>query len=114
MKKLDIYNLIFKIVYWILFTLISLFLAFISVRYILDIINYPDAMEGGLAIFIGYLIALIGCLIMFIITLISFIINKIFKYHSKQYIKYIILSILNPFILLVLMFIILGIGSLFY
>ena len=114
MKKLDIYNLIFKIVYWVLFTLISLFLAFILVRYILDTINYPDAMEGGLAIFIGYLIALIGCLIMFIITLISFIINKIFKYNSKQYIKYIILSIVNPLIYLALLFIILGTGSLFY
>ena len=111
---MKIFNLIFKIVYWILFTLISLFLVFISVRYILDIINYPDAMEGGLAIFAGYLIALIGCLIMFVITLISFIINKIFKYNYKQYIKYIILSILNPLIYLALLFTILGIGSLFY
>ena len=93
---MKIFNLIFKIVYWVLFTLISLFLVFISVRYILDIINYPDAMEGGLAIFIGYIVALIGCLIIFVITLISFIINKIFKSNSKQYIKYIILSILNP------------------
>ena len=111
---MKIFNLIFKIVYWVLFTLISLFLVFISVRYILDIINYPDAMEGGLAIFAGYLIALIGCLIMFVITLISFIINKIFKYKYKQYIKYIILSILNPLIYLALLFTILGIGSLFY
>ena len=111
---MKIFNLIFKIVYWVLFTLISLFLVFISVRYILDIINYPDAMEGGLAIFAGYLIALIGCLIMFVITLISFIINKIFKYNYKQYIKYIILSILNPLIYLALLFTILGIGSLFY
>ena len=114
MKKLDIYNLIFKIVYWVLFTLISLFLVFISVRYILDTVNYKNAMEGELAIFIGYLIALIGCLIIFIITIISFIINKIFKYNSKQYIKYFILSILNPLIYLALLFIILGIGSLFY
>ena len=111
---MKIFNLIFKIVYWVLFTLISLFLVFISVRYIIDIINYPDAMEGGLAIFIGYLIALIGCVIIFVITLISFIINKIFKSNSKQYIKYIILSILNPLIYLALLFIILGIGSLFY
>ena len=111
---MKIFNLIFKIVYWVLFTLISLFLVFISVRYIIDIINYPDAMEGGLAIFIGYLIALIGCVIIFVITLISFIINKIFKSNSKQYIKYIILSILNPLISLALLFIILGIGSLFY
>ena len=111
---MKIFNSIFKIVYWVLFTLISLFLVFISVRYILDIINYPDAMEGGLAIFAGYLIALIGCLIMFVITLISFIINKIFKYNYKQYIKYIILSILNPLIYLALLFTILGIGSLFY
>ena len=71
-------------------------------------------MEGGLAIFAGYLIALIGWLIIFVITLISFIINKIFKSNSKQYIKYIILSILNPLIYLVLLFTILGIGSLFY
>lgn len=111
---MKIFNLIFKIVYWVLFTLISLFLVFISVRYILDIINYPDAMEGGLAIFAGYLIALIGCVIIFVITLISFIINKIFKSNSKQYIKYIILSILNPLIYLALLFTILGIGSLFY
>ena len=111
---MKIFNSIFKIVYWILFTLISLFLVFISVRYIIDIINYPDAMEGGLAIFVGYLIALIGCLIIFVITLISFIINKIFKSNSKQYIKYIILSILNPLIYLALLFTILGIGSLFY
>ena len=111
---MKIFNLIFKIVYWVLFTLISLFLVFISVRYILDIINYPDAMEGGLAIFAGYLIALIGCLIIFMITLISFIINKIFKYNYKKYIKYIILSILNPLIYLALLFTILGIGSLFY
>ena len=75
---MKIFNLIFKIVYWVLFTLISLLLIFVSVRYILDTINYPDAMEGGLAIFIGYIVALIGCLIIFIITLISFIINKIF------------------------------------
>ena len=106
---MKIFNLIFKIVYWVLFTLISLFLIFVSVRYIIDIINYPDAMEGGLAIFAGYLIALIGCLIIFVITLISFIINKIFKSNSKQYIKYIILSILNPLIYLVLLFTILGI-----
>ena len=111
---MKIFNLLFRIIYWILFTLISLFLVFISVRYILDIINYPDAMEGGLAIFAGYLIALIGCLIMFVITLISFIINKIFKYNYKKYIKYIILSILNPLIYLALLFTILGIGSLFY
>ena len=111
---MKIFNLIFKIVYWVLFTLISLLLIFVSVRYIIDIINYPDAMEGGLAIFAGYLIALIGCLIIFIITLISFIINKIFKSNSKQYIKYIILSILNPLIYLALLFTILGIGSLFY
>ena len=111
---MKIFNLIFKIVYWILFTLISLFLVFISIRYIIDTINYPDALEGGLAIFAGYLIALIGCLIIFIITLISFIINKIFKSNSKQYIKYIILSILNPLIYLALLFTILGIGSLFY
>lgn len=111
---MKIFNLIFKIVYWVLFTLISLFLIFVSVRYILDTINYPDAMEGGLAIFVGYLIALIGCLIIFMITLISFIINKIFKSNSKQYIKYIILSILNPLIYLALLFTILGIGSLFY
>ena len=111
---MKIFNLIFKIVYWILFTLISLFLVFISIRYIIDTINYPDAMEGGLAIFAGYLIALIGCLIIFVITLISFIINKIFKSNSKQYIKYIILSILNPLIYLALLFTILGIGSLFY
>lgn len=111
---MKIFNLIFKIVYWFLFTLISLFLVFISVRYIIDIINYPDAMEGGLAIFAGYLIALIGCLIIFVITLISFIINKIFKYNYKRYIKYIILSILNPLIYLALLFIILSIGSLFY
>ena len=111
---MKIFNLIFKIVYWILFTLISLFLVFISIRYIIDTINYPDAMEGGLAIFIGYIVALIGCLIIFIITLISFIINKIFKSNSKQYIKYIILSILNPLIYLALLFTILGIGSLFY
>ena len=111
---MKIFNLIFKIVYWVLFTLISLFLIFVSVRYILDTINYPDAMEGGLAIFAGYLIALIGCLIIFIITLISFIINKIFKYNYKKYIKYIILSILNPLIYLALLFTILGIGSLFY
>ena len=111
---MKIFNLIFKIVYWVLFTLISLFLVFISVRYILDTINYPDAMEGGLAIFAGYLIALIGRLIIFMITLISFIINKIFKYNYKKYIKYIILSILNPLIYLALLFTILGIGSLFY
>lgn len=111
---MKIFNSIFKIVYWILFTLISLFLVFISVRYIIDIINYPDAMEGGLAIFAGYLIALIGCLIIFIITIISFIINKIFKSNSKQYIKYIILSIINPLIYLALLFTILGVGSLFY
>ena len=111
---MKIFNLIFKIVYWVVFTLISLFLVFISVRYIIDTIVYPDAMEGGLAIFIGYLIALIGCVIIFVITLISFIINKIFKSNSKQYIKYIILSILNPLISLALLFIILGIGSLFY
>lgn len=111
---MKIFNLIFKIVYWILFTFTSLLLIFVSVRYILDTINYPDAMEGGLAIFTGYLIALIGCLIIFVITLISFIINKIFKYNSKQYIKYIILSILNPLIYLALLFIILGVGSLFY
>ena len=111
---MKIFNLIFKIVYWILFTLISLFLVFISIRYIIDTINYPDAMEGGLAIFAGYLIALIGCLIIFVITLISFIINKIFKYNYKQYIKYIILSILNPLIYLALLFTILGIGSLLY
>ena len=111
---MKIFNLIFKIVYWVLFTLISLLLIFVSVRYILDIINYPDAMEGGLAIFAGYLIALIGCLIIFIITLVSFIINKIFKYNYKKYIKYIILSILNPLIYLALLFTILGIGSLFY
>ena len=111
---MKIFNLIFKIVYWVLFTLISLLLIFVSVRYILDTINYPDAMEGGLAIFVGYLIALIGCLIIFVITLISFIINKIFKSNSKQYIKYIILSILNPLIYLALLFTILGIGSLFY
>lgn len=111
---MKIFNLIFKIVYWVLFTLISLFLIFVSVRYIIDTIVYPDAMEGGLAIFIGYLIALIGCVIIFVITLISFIINKIFKSNSKQYIKYIILSILNPLIYLVLLFTILGIGSLFY
>lgn len=111
---MKIFNLIFKIVYWVLFTLISLFLVFISVRYIIDTIVYPDAMEGGLAIFIGYIVALIGCLIIFVITLISFIINKIFKSNSKQYIKYIILSILNPLIYLVLLFTILGIGSLFY
>ena len=111
---MKIFNLLFRIIYWILFTLISLFLVFISVRYILDIINYPDAMEGGLAIFAGYLIALIGCLIIFVITLISFIINKIFKSNSKQYIKYIILSIINPLIYLALLFTILGIGSLFY
>ena len=111
---MKIFNLIFKIVYWILFTFISLLLIFVSVRYILDIINYPDAMEGGLAIFIGYIVALIGCLIIFVITLISFIINKIFKYNYKRYIKYIILSILNPLIYLALLFTILGIGSLFY
>ena len=111
---MKIFNSIFKIVYWILFTLISLFLVFISVRYIIDTIVYPDAMEGGLAIFIGYIVALIGCVIIFVITLISFIINKIFKSNSKQYIKYIILSILNPLISLALLFIILGIGSLFY
>ena len=111
---MKIFNLIFKIVYWVLFTLISLLLIFVSVRYIIDIINYPDAMEGGLAIFAGYLIALIGCLIIFMITLISFIINKIFKYNYKKYIKYIILSILNPLIYLALLFTILGIGSLFY
>ena len=111
---MKIFNLIFKIVYWVLFTLISLFLVFISVRYIIDIINYPDAMEGGLAIFVGYLIALIGCLIIFVITLISFIINKIFKSNSKQYIKYIILSIINPLIYLALLFTILVIVSLFY
>ena len=111
---MKIFNLIFKIVYWVLFTLISLLLIFVSVRYIIDIINYPDAMEGGLAIFIGYLIALIGCVIIFVITLISFIINKIFKSYSRQYIKFIILSILNPLISLALLFIILGIGSLFY
>ena len=73
---MKIFNLIFKIVYWILFTLISLFLVFISVRYIIDTIVYPDAMEGGLAIFIGYIVALIGCLIIFVIALISFIINR--------------------------------------
>lgn len=111
---MKIFNLIFKIVYWVLFTLISLFLVFISVRYIIDTIVYPDVMEGGLAIFIGYIVALIGCLIIFIITLISFIINKVFKSNSKQYIKYIILSILNPLIYLALLFTILGIGSLFY
>ena len=111
---MKIFNLIFKIVYWVLFTLISLFLVFISVRYIIDTIVYPDAMEGGLAIFIGYIVALIGCVIIFVITLISFIINKIFKSNSKQYIKYIILSILNPLIYLALLFTILGIGSLFY
>ena len=111
---MKIFNLLFRIIYWILFTLISLFLVFISVRYIIDTIVYPGAMEGGLAIFAGYLIALIGCLIIFIITLISFIINKIFKSNSKQYIKYIILSILNPLIYLALLFTILGIGSLFY
>ena len=48
-----------------------------------------------------------------IICIISFIINKIFKSNSKQYIKYIILSILNPLIYLALLFTILGIGSLF-
>ena len=111
---MKIFNLLFRIIYWILFTLISLYLVFISVRYIIDTIVYPGAMEGGLAIFAGYLIALIGCLIIFIITLISFIINKIFKSNSKQYIKYIILSIINPLIYLALLFIILGIGSLFY
>ena len=111
---MKIFNLLFRIIYWILFTLISLFLVFISVRYIIDTIVYPDAMEGGLAIFIGYIVALIGCLIIFIITLISFIINKIFKYNYKKYIKYIILSILNPLIYLALLFTILGIGSLFY
>ena len=111
---MKIFNSIFKIVYWILFTLISLFLIFVSVRYIIDTIVYPDAMEGGLAIFIGYIVALIGCVIIFVITLISFIINKVFKSNSKQYIKYIILSILNPLIYLALLFTILGIGSLFY
>ena len=111
---MKIFNLLFRIIYWILFTLISLFLVFISVRYIIDTIVYPGAMEGGLAIFIGYIVALIGCLIIFIITLISFIINKIFKYNYKKYIKYIILSILNPLIYLALLFTILGIGSLFY
>ena len=111
---MKIFNLLFRIIYWILFTLISLFLVFISVRYIIDTIVYPGAMEGGLAIFAGYLIALIGCVIIFVITLISFIINKIFKSNSKQYIKYIILSILNPLIYLALLFTILGIGSLFY
>ena len=111
---MKIFNSIFKIVYWVVFTLISLFLVFISVRYIIDTIVYPDAMEGGLAIFVGYLIALIGCLIIFAITIISFLINKIFKSNSKQSIKYIILSILNPLIYLALLFTILGIGSLFY
>ena len=111
---MKIFNLLFRIIYWILFTFISLLLIFVSVRYIIDIINYPDAMEGGLAIFIEYIVALIGCLIIFMITLISFIINKIFKYNYKKYIKYIILSILNPLIYLALLFTILGIGSLFY
>lgn len=113
-KILNVYNLIYKILYWIFYGLVMIFSLLIVFRYISNKIQYPDAMEGELAIFAIYLIALTWYALMFIITLVSFIINKIFKYNSKQYKTYIILSILNPFILLALIFLILGIGSLLY
>lgn len=113
-KVLKVYSLIYKILYWILNSLVLFYTLFILIRYISNKLNYPDAMEGELVIFAIYLLALSWYALIFIFTLISFIINKVFKYNSKQYKKYIILSILNPFILLALIFIILGIGSLFY